>query len=127
MRPSPTFTFSLSASKMVLYLCLGLLQVSGVYAAATSTTAATHQLPPRRGSHISTGFLKPALLVSTSAGANQCQRGQKNMSNASRNGGRAGQQTRRQEVRNSGRLTDSYGLMNGMFDNECMQRHMNVR
>ena len=124
MRPtytSRTSAFSLANAATALlcgYLCLGLL-TQGVSAAAAVATATVHQLPPRSRSHISTGFLKPALLVSSPTS-----------SDASRNRGRTGQQRRRQgqhEVRSSSGRTDSYGLMNGMFDNECMQIHMNAR
>ena len=128
MRPtstSRTSAFSLANAVATLlcgYLCLGLL-TQGVSAAAAVATTAVHELPPRSRSHISTGFLKPALLVSAPTSSDA----------RSRNRGRAGQQRRRQgqhEVRSSGGRSDSYdsyGLMNGMFDNECMQRHMNSR
>ena len=125
-----TFTFSF-ATKALLYLCLGLLQKANVFAAAAASRAftASNELPPRRGSHISTGFVKPALLLSTSAssmtrnGVEQRRRrgGERNnmmSANASRrsdSGGGFGQQNERR---------GSYDLMNGMFDNECMQRHM---
>ena len=124
MRPtstSRTSVFSLANAATALlcgYLCLGLL-TQGVSAAAAVATTTVHELPPRSRSHISTGFLKPALLVSAPTS-----------SDASRNRGRTGQQRRRQgqhEVRSSSGRTDSYGLMNGMFDNECMQMHMNAR
>ena len=128
MRPTPTSrtsAFSLASAATALlcgYLCLGLL-TQGVSAAAAVATTTVHELPPRSRSHISTGFLKPALLVSAPTS-----------SDASRIRGRTGQRARRQgqgqgqhEVRSSGGRTDSYGLMNGMFDNECMQMHMNAR
>ena len=126
MRPTPTSrtsAFSLANAATALlcgYLCLGLL-TQGVSAAASVATTAVHELPPRSRSHISTGFLKPALLVSAPTSSDA----------SSRNRGRTGQQQRRRqeqhEIRSSGGRTDSYGLMNGMFDNECMQRHMNAR
>ena len=125
MRPtstSRTSAFSLANAATALlcgYLCLGLL-TQGVSAAAAVATTTVHELPPRSRSHISTGFLKPALLVSAPTSSDA----------RSRNRGRAGQQRRRQgqhQVCSSSGLTNSYGLMNGMFDNENMQRHMNVR
>lgn len=98
--------------------------------AASKTSTASTELPPRRGSHISTGFVKPALLVPTSAGMAQNEVGRRreggerntNMmsANASR---RVGDTAGQQEQRRGSRMTDSYGLMNGMFDNECMQRY----
>ena len=125
MRPtstSRTSTFSLAnavATVFCGYLCLS-LPIQGVSAAAAVATTTVHELPPRSRSHISTGFLKPALLVSAPTSSDA----------RSRNRGRAGRQGRRQgqhEVRSSGGRTDSYGLMNGMFDNEGMQIHMNAR
>ena len=128
MRPTPTSrtsAFSLANAATALlcgYLCLSLL-TQGASAAAADATTTVHELPPRSRSHISTGFLKPALLVSAPTSSDA----------SSRNRGRTGQRARRRrrqglyEVRSSGGRTDSYGLMNGMFDNECMQRHMNSR
>lgn len=43
--------------------------------------------------------------------------------NASR---RVGVSARQQDQGRENRMTDSYGLMNGMFDNECMQRHIST-
>ena len=126
MRPTPTSrtsAFSLANAATALlcgYLCLGLL-TQGVSAVASVATTAVHELPPRSRSHISTGFLKPALLVSAPTSSDV----------SSRNRGRTGQQQRRRQeqhvIRSSGGRTDSYDLMNGMFDNECMQRHINCR
>lgn len=124
-----TFTFSLFATKALLYLCLALLQqATGVSAASAKAAAAVaNEPPPRRGSHISTGFVKPALLlVPTSASMAQNgvgrrrEGGGRNMMNvnASRNVGAGEGQENGKHV--------SYDLMNGMFDNECMQRHMNT-
>ena len=125
MRPtstSRTSTFSLAnavATVFCGYLCLS-LPIQGVSAAAAVATTTVHERPPRSRSHISTGFLKPALLVSAPTS-----------SDAIRNRGRDGQQQRRRQgqhqVRSSGGRTYSYGLMNGMFDNEGMQIHMNAR
>ena len=131
MRPTPTLrtsAFSLANAAIAL-LCAYLCLMQDVSAAPAGATTTMHELPPRRGSHISTGFVRPALLVSP-APTSADRRGEKSasMSNASsRNRGNAGRRQGQQEVRSSGGLTDSYGLMNGMFDNECMQRHMNVR
>ena len=133
MRPTPTLrtsAFSLPANAAIALLCAYLCLMQDVSAAPAGTTTTKHELPPRRGSHISTGFVKPALLVSPAPTSADDRRGGKSasMSNASsRNRGNAGRRQGQQEVRSSGGLTNSYGLMNGMFDNECMQRHMNVR
>ena len=131
MMPTPTTlrtsAFSLANAAIAL-LCAYLCLMQDVSAAPAGTTTMMHELPPRRGSHISTGFVKPALLVSAPFFADR--RGEKSasMSNASsRNRSNAGRQQGQHGIRSSGVLADSYGLMNGMFDNECMQRHMNVR
>ena len=128
-----TFTFSF-ATTALLYLCLGLFQARDAFAAASKTSTASNELPPRRGSHISTGFVKPALLVPSSAGMAQNgvgrrrEGGERNtnaMSNAEASR-RVGDMACQQHQRRGSRMTDSYGLMSGMFDNECMQRHMNT-
>ena len=130
-----TFTFSF-ATTALLYLCLCLLHTRNVSAAASKTFTASNEIPPRRGSHISTGFVKPALLMPSSAGMEQNgvrvgrrrEGGERNtnaMSNAKASR-RVGETPCQQHQRRVSRMTDRYGLMNGMFDNECMQRHMNT-
>lgn len=119
-----TFAFSF-ATKALLYLCLGLLQGADVFCAAapaSRTFSVSNELPPRRGSHISTGFVKPALLVSTSASMAQSGVGRRREEGMSANASRRDDSRSGFGQKNERR--GSYDLMNGMFDNECMQRHM---
>ena len=54
-------------------------------------------------------------------------RGERNTNIMSANASRrVGDTAGQQHQRRGSRMTDSYGLMSGMFDNECMQRHMNT-
>ena len=106
-------------------ILIAALSVSFSSAAASSTIANSiirkqqqheEQALPRRGSHISTGFVKPALLASatTLTSNNDNAPSVANKSRANRKSSRGG----------GGGLNESYGLMSGVFDNEYMQRNI---
>lgn len=116
--------------------CSNVLAAASSSAPSTGTASASIE-QPRRGSHISTGFPKPALLASssvtsTSTGADDdiLKPSSARRGNRKDHGGSSSEHEGNKSTLASrggggrGRLNQNYGFMSGVFDNEYMQRNI---